>query len=136
MCCRRYQRKKLRLAWWYRLNLFVRNIPRLSVDIVTYLVIEDRETSMVHIVDALNNIEKNIRSIFPKLKTQIQKKELKLQINLEGAQIKIEVNQTIRGCITKPEKLKLSVHRIFLMLFVSLMWFPTVSYLAAKSSLL
>ena len=90
------------------INLFVRNMPRLSVDIdLTYLVIEDRETSMAHIVDALNNIEKNIRSIFPKLKTQVQKKELKLQISLVGAQIKIEVNQIIRGCISNPEKLKL-----------------------------
>lgn len=62
---------------------------------------------MAHIVDALNNIEKNIRSIFPKLKTQVQEKELKLQISLVGAQIKIEVNQIIRGCISNPEKVEL-----------------------------
>lgn len=90
------------------INLFVRNMPRLSVDIdLTYLVIEDRETSLAHIVDALYRIEKNVLRIMPKLRTQIQRKELKLQLSQDGAQIKIEVNQIIRGCISNPEKMEL-----------------------------
>jgi hypothetical protein len=75
-------------------------MPRLSVDIdLTYVIIEDRAISMANIAKALLNVEKSIRKIFPRLRTQLQEKELKLQISLDGAQIKIEVNQINRGCI-------------------------------------
>jgi predicted nucleotidyltransferase component of viral defense system len=90
------------------INLFVRNMPRLSVDMdLTYLVIEDRETSMVNIVKALNSVTERIQNIIPNVRTNLQERDLKLQISLEGAQIKIEVNQINRGCISKPEKLML-----------------------------
>ena len=90
------------------INLFIRNMPRLSVDIdLTYLVIEDRETSMVNIVKALNNVTERIQKIIPNVRTNLHERDLKLQISLEGAQIKIEVNQINRGCISKPEKLML-----------------------------
>ena len=88
------------------INLFIRNMPRLSVDIdLTYLVIEDRETSMVNIVKALNNVTERIQKIIPNVRTNLRELDLKLQISLKGAQIKIEVNQINRGCISKPEKL-------------------------------
>jgi len=90
------------------INLFVRNMPRLSVDIdLTYLVIEDRGTSMANIIEALKNVMEHIQRVNPNLRTNLQEKTLKLQISLDGAQIKIEVNQINRGCISKPEKLML-----------------------------
>lgn len=42
------------------INLFVRNMPRLSVDIdLTYLIIEDRKTLINNIVTALKTLDKN-----------------------------------------------------------------------------
>ena len=88
------------------INLFVRDMPRLSVDIdLTYKIIEDRDTSFGNILDALIKVENRISKTILNTKTNLQKNELKLQISLSGAQIKIEVNQINRGCISKPEKL-------------------------------
>ena len=40
------------------INLFIRNMPRVSVDIdLSYLPVEDRDTSLKNINTALNNIE-------------------------------------------------------------------------------
>jgi hypothetical protein len=48
------------------INLFVRDMPRLSVDIdLTYLPIEDRETSFKHIAEALERIKRNIEKVVP-----------------------------------------------------------------------
>ena len=42
-------------------NLFVRNMPRISVDIdLTYLPIEDRSTTLTHINEALERIKSQI----------------------------------------------------------------------------
>jgi predicted nucleotidyltransferase component of viral defense system len=90
------------------INLFIRNMPRLSIDIdLTYTVIEDRETSFANIINALANVTGRLQKIMPNLKTKLQKKELKLQISHDGAQVKIEVNQINRGCISRPQKLML-----------------------------
>jgi predicted nucleotidyltransferase component of viral defense system len=44
------------------INLFIRNMPRLSVDIdLTYLLLEDFETSRVNINAALQRIMGNIK---------------------------------------------------------------------------
>ena len=43
------------------INLFIRDMPRLSVDIdLTYIPIEDRETSLRKIVTALSSIKENL----------------------------------------------------------------------------
>jgi hypothetical protein len=48
------------------INLFVRDMPRLSVDIdLTYLPIEDRETSLEQIAEALERIKRNIEKVVP-----------------------------------------------------------------------
>ena len=87
------------------INLFVRDMPRLSVDIdLTYLVIEDRKSSIDNIVKALIDLEERINKVIPEVNTQLQGKALKLQISRQGAQVKIEVNQINRGSISKPEK--------------------------------
>jgi len=87
------------------INLFVRNMPRLSVDIdLTYLQVEDRATTYENIGLSLEKIKKNIEERIPNTKVNHQKKLLKLQISNNEAQIKIEVNQGMRGVIDKVEK--------------------------------
>lgn len=87
------------------INLFVRNMPRLSVDIdLTYLPVEDRATTYENIGLSLEKIKKNIEERIPNAKVNHQKKLLKLQISNNEAQIKIEVNQGMRGVIDKVEK--------------------------------
>ena len=88
------------------INLFVRDMPRLSVDIdLTYVPIEDRETSIKNISQALVRIKVNIEAIIPKVRVTHQQDELKLQIASRGAQIKLEVNQAIRGTLGSPSKM-------------------------------
>ena len=48
------------------INLFVRDMPRLSVDIdLTYIPIEDRNTSIRNISEALLRIKANIETVIP-----------------------------------------------------------------------
>ncbi|EKF55619.1 hypothetical protein I215_06672 [Galbibacter marinus] len=90
------------------INLFVRDMPRLSVDIdLTYIPIEDRTTSFTNINNALGEIKKRLNIIFPDLSVEHQKDKLKLQISNREALIKIEVNQGIRGLIGAPDTLLL-----------------------------
>ncbi len=82
------------------INLFVRNMPRLSVDIdLTYIPIEDRETTFKNISDALERIKNNIENVIPKSIVEHKQDISKLQISSKGTQIKLEVNQTNRGLL-------------------------------------
>lgn len=90
------------------INLFIREMPRLSVDIdLTYIPIEDRDTSIKNIVAALERIKKNIEKVLPKVKITLKQKILKLQLATAEAQIKIEVNQINRGVSGKVVRLPL-----------------------------
>ena len=90
------------------INLFVRNMPRLSVDIdLTYLPIEDRKDSLQNISDGLSRINENILTILPKAKISLVEETSKLLIAHQGAQIKLEVNQTNRGALHDPKILPL-----------------------------
>jgi predicted nucleotidyltransferase component of viral defense system len=86
------------------INLFVRNMPRLSVDIdLTYIPLEDRAASFEHINTALQNIKERIHKVDNTIKVVPQLDKLKLQIQDAKALIKIEVNQGIRGLISTIE---------------------------------
>lgn len=90
------------------INLFVRNMPRLSVDIdLTYMPIEDRETTFKNIADALERVKKNIESAIPEATVEHKKDISKLQISVKGTKIKVEVNQTNRGVLEEPKILEL-----------------------------
>lgn len=90
------------------INLFVREMPRLSVDIdLTYVPLEDRETSFKDITGALERIKATIETVVPNAKVVHKQAELKLQISNIQAQIKLEVNQAMRGTITPPIKMTL-----------------------------
>jgi len=85
------------------INLFVRDMPRLSVDIdLTYLPIEDRTTSIHHIAEALERIKANIEKIIPGARITPRLRDGKLQISANRVDIKIEVNLVNRGAIADP----------------------------------
>jgi Nucleotidyl transferase AbiEii toxin, Type IV TA system len=53
------------------LNLFIRDLPRLSVDInLTYLPIEDRDSTLANISDILTTISRNISRAMPQVTIQ------------------------------------------------------------------
>jgi predicted nucleotidyltransferase component of viral defense system len=90
------------------INLFIRDMPRLSVDIdLTYIPIEDRQTSFKHIAEALERIQVNVQKTIKGATVQHQKDISKLQIATKNAKIKLEVNKTNRGVLEKPKTLQL-----------------------------
>lgn len=85
------------------INLFVRNMPRLSVDIdLTYLQIEDWDTSIGEINNALSRIKSDIEKSMNA--TAVLKAEVsKLLISTKQASIKLEVSRMGRGAYEEPE---------------------------------
>jgi hypothetical protein len=84
------------------INLFVRDMPRLSVDIdLTWRPFEDRATALTNIADALWRIKTQVESAIPTCKVSLVAQsdgmETKLSIRTQAAQIKVEVNTTMRG---------------------------------------
>ena len=80
------------------INFFVRDMPRLSVDIdLTYTLLEDRSTSLSNINQALGGIKSGIESKKRGMQIVHQQDVCKLFISRAGLQIKIEVNMVMRG---------------------------------------
>lgn len=91
------------------INLFIRNLPRLSVDIdLTYLPVAEREYSLREIDAALRRIKSRIlksdNSIqvtvsAPKTQQEITKLLVRTR---DRVQVKIEVTPVLRGCVYEP----------------------------------
>jgi predicted nucleotidyltransferase component of viral defense system len=85
------------------INLFVRDMPRLSVDIdLTYLPFDGRPDALRNISGALGRIKKRLENSIPGIKVTPalrESEDVKLNCQLRNAQIKIEVNTTTRGHI-------------------------------------
>jgi predicted nucleotidyltransferase component of viral defense system len=97
------------------INLFVRDMPRLSVDIdLTYLPVDEpRETALKKISEALSRIAAAIRKTVPGSKVQesrAQKPEriAKLVVAAGQTRIKIEPNEVIRGTVFPAEERELT----------------------------
>ena len=90
------------------INLFVRDMPRLSVDIdLMYLPIEPRDTSLANIAkifeEMANTIESNMK--FTKVHKLNQRGDgelSKLQVERKGVRIKIEASPVTRGTVREP----------------------------------
>jgi len=86
------------------INLFVRDLPRLSVDIdLAYLPLKDRDTSLAEIDSALKSIAADIEK---KLSSQVTRavlkgtgKVIKLIVTRNGSIIKIEISPVLRGSV-------------------------------------
>ncbi len=91
------------------INLFVRDMPRLSVDIdLTYLPIADRVTSLSAINAAMGRLADRIRAGIPGAEVMPARLAGENIINKHfvgqgGVQIKIEVTPVLRGCVYEPE---------------------------------
>ena len=90
------------------INLFIREMPRLSVDIdLTYIPIEDRETTLANIRTALSIIKTRIEKVVPDVRVIDRSERGKLQISQVGTVIKLEVNLVGRGTIADPVEMPL-----------------------------
>ena len=97
---------RLALKGGTAINLFYREMPRLSVDIdLCYLPIENRSTSFKHIHGILENIGNKLQKrgldVRPS-KPLDGKTEVKIFISNKKATIKVEPNFTLRGAVFKP----------------------------------
>ncbi len=90
------------------INLFVRDMPRLSVDIdLTYVPIEDRATTMANIRSTLARIKRNVESVLKNVRISDKSETGKLLVSQSGFGIKIEVNLVARGTISEPAEMTL-----------------------------
>lgn len=95
------------------INFFVRDLPRLSVDIdLVYLPIKNREETLTSITEKLNGIGASIKSAIKDV--QIIERRLRNSDHISGMQaraneatIKIEPNTVIRGSVYTPESMTL-----------------------------
>ena len=89
------------------INLFIRDMPRLSVDIdLTYLPIQARAESLAAIDAALKRIAARIRAALAGAtvtENKLEGRVTKLLVRADGVQIKIEVTPVLRGCVYDPE---------------------------------
>lgn len=96
------------------INLFVRDMPRLSVDIdLAYLPVEDRDTSLAVIDQALGAIAADIEDHIPRTAVQASVlkgtgKRFKLLVQEGDTSVKIEVTPVLRGSVFQPEVRQLS----------------------------
>ncbi len=82
------------------INLFVRDLPRYSVDIdLTYLPLEAREESLEHINAHLTNISGKAKRAFRGMHVVPKLAAGKLLCEYQGKQVKVEVNLIKRGII-------------------------------------
>lgn len=88
------------------INLFVRDLPRLSVDIdLTYLPVQDRVTSLAAVGAALERIASAIERQLKGIRVEriaAEEQVVKLVAWRGPVRVKIEVSPVLRGCVRKP----------------------------------
>jgi predicted nucleotidyltransferase component of viral defense system len=101
--------KDLVLKGGTAINFFVRDLPRLSVDIdLTYLPLESRETSLEKIGASLKRIGESVKRAIPGVQVRPSyvgkdQRISKLFIREREWQIKIEPNEVLRGALHPAE---------------------------------
>ncbi len=96
------------------INLFIRDMPRLSIDIdLAYLPIQDREKSLQEIDAAMKRIKEHIVSTLTGVEVSESllpstNKCIRLTVKHDTTQIKIEVTPVLRGSINPPVMKSLS----------------------------
>lgn len=87
------------------INLFYRNMPRLSVDIdLTYLPIEPREIFLKNLTKAMRDFAENMttKGLYVEFK-RLGQHIIKLYVSNHHATIKVEPNTVLRGSVFEPE---------------------------------
>lgn len=89
------------------INLFVRNFPRLSVDIdLAYIPLENRDEALPHVREALSRIASILETqsgMNAVLQTN-NSDEMRIIVSSEDAQIKVEVSPVARGTLYPPDE--------------------------------
>ncbi len=94
------------------INLFIRDMPRLSVDIdLTYLPVQPRLASLATIDAAMKRISSRIAKDIPDSRIAPANAEgaiVRLLARAGGVQVKIEVTPVLRGCVYEPKRRSVS----------------------------
>jgi predicted nucleotidyltransferase component of viral defense system len=91
------------------INLFVRNMPRLSIDVdLTYIPIESRKIYIEKIHQSLEKIKARLSKTILRSRIEHKKDVGKLLISANGAEIKLEVNLVSRGILGEAQERMLS----------------------------
>ncbi len=95
------------------INLFVRDMPRLSVDIdLTYLPLDDRASALENISASLRRMKDRLEKAVPDISALVPARggnqEAKLVCQSQQAMVKIEVNTVIRGQLWPVQKMETS----------------------------
>jgi predicted nucleotidyltransferase component of viral defense system len=89
------------------INLFVRDLPRLSVDIdLVYLPVNARPEALADIDAAMKRIEARVLELMPDATISQTVREntiLRLTVRVNKTQVKIEVSPVLRGVVQEPE---------------------------------
>jgi len=93
------------------INLFVREFPRLSVDIdLVYLPMKGRDEALKAIFEALGAISADLKSAFKDIElTEAYKSKrdaLRLIVGRNGVQIKVELSPVLRGTVYEPQRME------------------------------
>ena len=102
------RREEFALKGGTAINLFLRDLPRLSVDIdLTYLPLTPREEALPAIRQGLDAIGTDLRAAIPGIGVQATDPSatdaLQLTLALDGCRIKIEVSPVARGTVWPTE---------------------------------
>lgn len=96
------------------INLFIRNLPRLSVDIdLTYVPLDSRDVALENISSSLQRIAATITKTIPGAKVLEakargqEKRTTKLLVSFDGQTVKIEPNEVLRGTVFGVEQRKI-----------------------------
>jgi len=102
------------------INLFVRDMPRLSVDIdLTYLPAEPRNEALVNIQAAMerigHRIEQQLRGVRVRPQQTKSGVDYKLLVQLAGEEVIIETSPVMRGTINPPveQEVQKQVEQVF-----------------------
>lgn len=90
------------------INLFVREFPRLSVDIdLVYLPMKLRDDALLEICEALDAIGVDLKKAFKDVELteayRSKQDTLRLIVARNGVQVKVELSPVLRGTVYKPK---------------------------------
>ncbi len=90
------------------INLFVREFPRLSVDIdLVYLPMKGRDKALEEICEALDAISADLKTAFKDIELteayKTKRDALRLIVSRNGVQIKVELSPVLRGTVYEPQ---------------------------------
>ncbi len=96
------------------INLFVRELPRVSVDIdLAYLLVNDRDAALRAIDSGIRGIGARLRERIPGSRVtfgvlQPENAATKLTLRASGVQVKVEVSPVLRGTVFPPRMLSVA----------------------------